>query len=83
MVWLLLEQTLEEEKGADKKLTIVAVNAVNLEDVEADYFQAYEKQLQNSINNLNPKFKNVIEFRHESWWIDKVWDLFMKNNITF
>lgn len=40
MVWLLLEQTLEEEKGADKKLTIVAVNAVNLEDVEADYFQA-------------------------------------------
>ncbi|EJL64739.1 YciE/YciF ferroxidase family protein [Flavobacterium sp. CF136] len=32
----LLEQTLEEEKGADKKLTIVAVNAVNLEAAEAD-----------------------------------------------
>lgn len=42
-----------------------------------------EEKLQNIINNLNPKFKNVIEFRHESWWIDKVWDLFMKNNITF
>ncbi|MNR59768.1 hypothetical protein D3C85_1810950 [compost metagenome] len=32
----LLEQTLEEEKSADKKLTIVAVNAVNLEAAEAD-----------------------------------------------
>lgn len=42
-----------------------------------------EEKLQNIINNLNPKFKNVIEFRHESWWIDKVWDLFMENNITF
>ncbi|MBF4505443.1 ferritin-like domain-containing protein [Flavobacterium sp. JLP] len=32
----LLEQTLDEEKGADKKLTEVAVNAVNLEAAEAD-----------------------------------------------
>jgi ferritin-like metal-binding protein YciE len=32
----LLEQTLEEEKGADKALTIVAVNAVNFEAAEAD-----------------------------------------------
>lgn len=32
----LLEQTLEEEKGADKKLTEVAVNAVNLEAAEKD-----------------------------------------------
>lgn len=32
----LLEQTLEEEKAADKQLTIVAVNAVNLEAAEAD-----------------------------------------------
>lgn len=42
-----------------------------------------EEKLLNIINNLNPKFKNVVEFRHESWWIDKVWDLFIKNNITF
>ena len=32
----LLEQTLEEEKAADKALTIVAVNAVNFEAAEAD-----------------------------------------------
>jgi ferritin-like metal-binding protein YciE len=32
----LLEQTLDEEKAADKKLTEVAVNAVNLEAAEAD-----------------------------------------------
>jgi len=32
----LLEQTLDEEKGADKKLTEVAVNAVNLEAAERD-----------------------------------------------
>lgn len=32
----LLEQTLDEEKGADKKLTEVAVNAVNLEAAELD-----------------------------------------------
>lgn len=32
----LLEQTLDEEKGADKLLTEVAVNAINLEAAEAD-----------------------------------------------
>lgn len=32
----LLEQTLDEEKGADKKLTEVAVNAINLEAAEKD-----------------------------------------------
>jgi ferritin-like metal-binding protein YciE len=32
----LLELTLDEEKGADKKLTEVAVNAVNIEAAEAD-----------------------------------------------
>jgi ferritin-like metal-binding protein YciE len=31
----ILEQTLEEEKAADKQLTIVAVNAVNFEAAEA------------------------------------------------
>ncbi|MEN2412421.1 YciE/YciF ferroxidase family protein [Flavobacterium mesophilum] len=32
----LLEQTLDEEKGADKLLTEVAVNAINLEAAEAE-----------------------------------------------
>jgi len=32
----LLEESLDEEKGADKKLTEVAVNAINVEAAEAD-----------------------------------------------
>jgi ferritin-like metal-binding protein YciE len=32
----LLEETLDEEKGADKKLTDVAVNTINVEAAEAD-----------------------------------------------
>ncbi|WP_343585771.1 DUF72 domain-containing protein [Flavobacterium sp.] len=32
---------------------------------------------------LNYDFKNVVEFRHESWWNDEVWNAFKANNITF
>ncbi|MEN2401183.1 DUF72 domain-containing protein [Flavobacterium sp. MC2016-06] len=39
--------------------------------------------LQNIIDNLDLSFKNVIEFRHESWWNQEVWDSFLENNITF
>jgi uncharacterized protein YecE (DUF72 family) len=35
------------------------------------------------IENLNPEFNNVIEFRHESWWIPEVWNAFLAHNITF
>ncbi|MDR7370393.1 DUF72 domain-containing protein [Flavobacterium aquidurense] len=35
------------------------------------------------IQSLNPDFKNVIEFRHESWWIPEVWNALSANNITF
>jgi uncharacterized protein YecE (DUF72 family) len=35
------------------------------------------------INNLNLDFQNVIEFRHQSWWIPEVWSELAKNNITF
>ncbi|KFF04350.1 DUF72 domain-containing protein [Flavobacterium reichenbachii] len=41
------------------------------------------EKLQNIIGKLNPKFKNVIEFRHKSWWNQEVWDAFSENNITF
>ena len=34
------------------------------------------------ISKLNLKFNNVIEFRHESWWIPEVWNELVKNNIT-
>lgn len=35
------------------------------------------------IKNLNLDFENIIEFRHESWWIPEVWDELSKNNVTF
>jgi uncharacterized protein YecE (DUF72 family) len=42
-----------------------------------------EERLYTILSNLDTKFENVIEFRHESWWIDTVWTAFIKNNITF
>lgn len=35
------------------------------------------------IKNLNLNFENVIEFRHQSWWIPEVWSELSKNKITF
>lgn len=35
------------------------------------------------ISSLNPDFKNVIEFRHESWWSQKVYDRLSENKIIF
>ncbi|MES2573504.1 MAG: DUF72 domain-containing protein [Bacteroidota bacterium] len=35
------------------------------------------------ISQLDLKYQNVIEFRHESWWIPEVWEELIKNNITF
>ncbi|MDQ6469698.1 DUF72 domain-containing protein [Flavobacterium sp. LHD-80] len=35
------------------------------------------------VQNLDLNFKNVIEFRHESWWNQEVWNVFLQNNITF
>lgn len=41
------------------------------------------EKLYQIIGNLDLSFKNVIEFRHESWWNQEVWDAFLANNITF
>jgi len=44
----------------------------------------YNKEKLNEIvRNLNPNFKNVVEFRHESWWNDEVWETFLIHDITF
>ena len=42
-----------------------------------------QENLLKIINQMDPSFNNVIEFRHESWWIPAVWDELSKNNITF
>jgi len=35
------------------------------------------------VNSLNPEFKNVVEFRNQSWWIPEVFDALKQRNITF
>ena len=41
------------------------------------------EKLQNIIKKLDLNFKNVIEFRHKSWWNQEVWDAFLQHSITF
>lgn len=42
-----------------------------------------KENLQNILSNLNPKYKNVIEFRHKSWWSEEVLTTLTKNKISF
>jgi uncharacterized protein YecE (DUF72 family) len=42
-----------------------------------------EERLERIMNNLNPSFNNVVEFRHESWWRDDVYKALSEHNITF
>ena len=32
---------------------------------------------------LNPNFKNVVEFRHPSWWTERVYDELQRHQIIF
>lgn len=41
------------------------------------------EKLQRIISQLDLNFKNVLEFRHKSWWIPEVWNELSKNKITF
>ena len=42
-----------------------------------------EELLQKIIDNLNPSFKNVIEFRHKSWWNKIVFEKLKMHGIIF
>lgn len=39
--------------------------------------------LENILRTVDPAFTNVIEFRHESWWRDKVYQILKKHKVTF
>ncbi|MFB9080833.1 DUF72 domain-containing protein [Flavobacterium procerum] len=41
------------------------------------------EKLENIVRNLNYEFENVVEFRHQSWWNQEVWDVFKHYKITF
>jgi uncharacterized protein YecE (DUF72 family) len=42
-----------------------------------------EDRLNILINSMNPEFKNVIEFRNQSWWQQEVYSALQYNNISF
>lgn len=46
-------------------------------------FHFSKERLDQIIENLNPKFPNVVEFRHVSWWNEEAYHALGKNNITF
>jgi len=46
-------------------------------------FNYTPERLDKIIDNLNPHFPNVVEFRHSSWWNEKVYELLAENNISF
>lgn len=45
--------------------------------------QYSEQMLEKIIGNTNADFKNVIEFRHSSWWNQGVYNTLKENNIIF
>lgn len=46
-------------------------------------FSFTQERLNKIIDNLNPKFPNVVELRHSSWWNDEVYKQLGRNKITF
>lgn len=42
-----------------------------------------EDKLKRITDQLDPAFLNVLEFRHESWWRDDVYEILSEKNITF
>jgi uncharacterized protein YecE (DUF72 family) len=46
-------------------------------------FTYAEERLERLINQLDPAFRNVIEFRHDSWWRKDVQTKLKKHNISF
>ena len=42
-----------------------------------------EQKLEQIVESLDPAFTNVLEFRHETWWNQHVYDKLAAHNITF
>ena len=46
-------------------------------------FSYSEDRMEKILNNLDNSFLNVVEFRHESWWLEDIYKELKKKNITF
>lgn len=64
------------KKGLQHKLGCV------LFQLPPSYEYSPEK-LNGIVQQLDLNFKNVLEFRHSSWWIPEVWNELSKSKITF
>lgn len=42
-----------------------------------------EEFLEKLLNSLKPGFRNIVEFRHESWWKEEVYTIFRERGISF
>jgi uncharacterized protein YecE (DUF72 family) len=42
-----------------------------------------KEKLEKIVNQIDPAFNNVIEFRHESWWKKNIQTILKKHNISF
>lgn len=64
------------QKGLQEKLAVI------LFQLPAQ-LQYSEELLQKIVRQLNPGFLNVVEFRHASWWQQKVYDTLSQHHISF
>jgi uncharacterized protein YecE (DUF72 family) len=46
-------------------------------------FKYTEENLENILKTVPAKKESVVEFRHESWWDEKVYEAFRQQGITF
>jgi uncharacterized protein YecE (DUF72 family) len=46
-------------------------------------FHYTPERLNNIVSQLDPSRRNVVEFRHRSWWNEEVYDAFRKSGIIF
>lgn len=46
-------------------------------------FEFDESRLDTIVDMLNPTFNNVVEFRHSSWWTERVYDELQRQQIIF
>ncbi len=46
-------------------------------------FSYSQERLKLILKQLEPKRRNVIEFRHKSWWNEEVYEAFKKHNVIF
>ena len=46
-------------------------------------FQFSEENLEKILQTVNPDYLNVVEFRHNSWWIHEIFEALKTKNIVF